>query len=131
MLAVTALIFLAGGPVALAVPALAWLAWLLQRSRTPSAPRDHSTSPPHGRSTSALRDGFAAAPLPVLAAAGLIVSGLLSAAQPFGDGLLGPFGWPAQACALIALAAALTPTASPARPNPTPSAVAAAGQAAR
>ena len=49
--------------------------------------------------------------LPVVALAGLIVSGLLSAVRPFGGGLFGPFGWPAQACALVALAAALMPTA--------------------
>jgi hypothetical protein len=46
---------------------------------------------------------------PVLAAGGMLASGLLSAVRPFGTGLLGPFGWPAQACALVALAAALTP----------------------
>jgi arabinofuranan 3-O-arabinosyltransferase len=95
VLGVTALIFVAGGPVALAVPALAWLAW--PRPRWPRA-----------------------ATLPVLAFTGLAVSGLLAAAQPFGDGLLGPFGWPAQACALLALAAALTPAVTiPARRRPT------------
>jgi len=47
--------------------------------------------------------------LPVVAVAGMVVSGLLSAVRPFGDGLFGPFGWPAQACALVALAAALMP----------------------
>ena len=113
MLAVTVLIFLAGGPVALVVPALA----LLARRLRPSG----SGRTAFGR--------FAAAPLPVLAAAGLIASGLLSAAQPFGDGLLGPFGWPAQVCALIALAAALMP-AAPADPEPGPGNNAAAGQAA-
>jgi arabinofuranan 3-O-arabinosyltransferase len=95
VLGVTALIFVAGGPVALAVPALAWLAW--PRPRWPRA-----------------------GTLPVLAFAGLAASGLLAAAQPFGDGLLGPFGWPAQACALLALAAALTPAVTlPARRQPT------------
>jgi hypothetical protein len=39
----------------------------------------------------------------------LVASGLLSAVRPFGEGLFGPFGWPAQACALVALAAALMP----------------------
>jgi hypothetical protein len=39
----------------------------------------------------------------------MVVSGLLSAARPFGGGLIGSFGGPAQACALVALAAALTP----------------------
>ena len=128
VLAVTALIFLAGGPVALAVPALAWLAWLLPRSRTPAPSRDRFTAPPRDRFTAHLRDRFAVAPLPVLAAAGMIASGLLSAAQPFGDGLLGPFGWPAQVCALIALAAALIPAA---RAEPEPEPAAAAGRLAR
>ena len=39
----------------------------------------------------------------------MVASGLLSAVRPFGRGLFGPFGWPAQACALVALAAALLP----------------------
>jgi hypothetical protein len=39
----------------------------------------------------------------------MAVSGLLAAAQPTGTGLLGTFGGPAQACALVALAAALVP----------------------
>jgi arabinofuranan 3-O-arabinosyltransferase len=77
VLGVTALILVAGGPLALVVPVLACLPWL---------------------------------PLPVVAFAGMATSGLLAAAEPFGQGPLGPFGWPAQACALIALAAALTPT---------------------
>ena len=47
--------------------------------------------------------------MPWVAAAGLVLAGLLSAVRPFGDGLFGPFGWPAQACALVALAAALMP----------------------
>jgi arabinofuranan 3-O-arabinosyltransferase len=75
VLAVTALIFVAGGPVALAVPVLAWLAGRVR--------------------------------LPVLAFGAMAASGLLAAVRPFGTGLLGPFGWPAQACALVALAAAL------------------------
>jgi hypothetical protein len=50
-----------------------------------------------------------AARLPLVALIGLVVSGLLAAVRPFGEGLFGPFGWPAQACALIALAAALMP----------------------
>jgi arabinofuranan 3-O-arabinosyltransferase len=99
VLAVTALIFVVGGPVALAVPVLACLAWLLPRSPGRPVGRDW---------------------LPVLAVVGMIASGLLSAARPFGTGLLGPFGWPAQACALVALAAALTPeVAVPVRRRPT------------
>jgi len=43
----------------------------------------------------------------VLAFGAMVGSGLLAAIRPFGTGLLGPFGWPAQACALVALAAAL------------------------
>jgi len=88
LLAVAALIFVAGGPVALAVPLLAWLAWRSARSPSERAPADW---------------------LPVVAVAGMVVSGLLSAVRPFGDGLFGPFGRPAQACALVALAAALMP----------------------
>ena len=75
VLGVTALIFVAGGPVAIVVPFLAWRAWRL----------------------------------PVVAFGAMAASGLLAAVRPFGTGLLGPFGWPAQACALVALAAALTP----------------------
>jgi arabinofuranan 3-O-arabinosyltransferase len=82
VLGVTALVFVAGGPVALAVPVLAYLA------------------------------GRARAWLPWVAFAGLVISALLSAARPFGAGLVGPFGGPAQACALIALAAALIPAVS-------------------
>jgi len=81
----------AGGPVALAVPLLACLAWLLPRPAGGKAAGD----PP--------------AWVPWLAFVALIAAGLLSAARPFGEGVFGPFGWPAQACALIALAAALTP----------------------
>ena len=90
--AVAALIFVAGGPVALAVPVLAWLA-----RRPPRAP---------GRTAPGTW-------LPWVAFAGLAASGLLSAVRPFGEGLFGPFGWPAQACALVALAAALIPAAVP------------------
>ncbi|MBV9092516.1 MAG: DUF3367 domain-containing protein [Streptosporangiaceae bacterium] len=98
VLGVAALIFAAGGPVALAVPVLACLAWL----RPPRAWRTGARGPESW--------------LPVLAFAGMAASGLLSAAQPFGTGLLGPFGGPAQACALVALAAALTPAVTlPAR----------------
>jgi arabinofuranan 3-O-arabinosyltransferase len=100
LLAVTALIFMAGGPVALVVPLLACLAWLLPR-------------PPAG--TADDRPGW----VPWLALGGLVASGLLSAVRPFGEGLFGPFGWPAQACALVALAAALTPAVTlPVRRRP-------------
>ena len=85
LLGVTVLLFAVGGPVALAVPVLACLGWLLPRR-------------------------WAALPaLAVLAFAAMAVSGLLAAAQPTGTGLLGTFGGPAQACALVALAAALIP----------------------
>ena len=47
--------------------------------------------------------------LPMLALGAMVMSGLLSAVRPFGEGLFGPFGWPAQLCALVALAAALIP----------------------
>jgi arabinofuranan 3-O-arabinosyltransferase len=87
VLGVTALIFVAGGPVALAVPVLAYLA---------GRPRSPGKTDPRTW-------------LPWIAFGGLVASGVLSAAQPFGAGLLGPFGAPAQACALVALAAALTP----------------------
>ncbi|MGH3182377.1 MAG: hypothetical protein ACRDOE_10810, partial [Streptosporangiaceae bacterium] len=101
MLGVAALVFMAGGPVALAVPVLACLAWLPPRSP--------------GRTTA--RDPLAW--LPWLALAGMVASGLLSAARPFGTGLLGPFGGPAQAGALVALAAALTPAVTvPVRRRP-------------
>ena len=93
LLGVTALLFVVGGPVALAVPVLAGLGWLAA-GRRPSLPV-----------------------LAVLAFAGMAVSGLLAAAQPTGAGLLGTFGGPAQACALIALAAVLIP-AAPVRPRP-------------
>jgi arabinofuranan 3-O-arabinosyltransferase len=97
MVGVAALIFVAGGPVALAVPVLAYLAWRLSR-----APR--RTSPGTW--------------LPWVAFGGMVASGLLSAARPFGGGVLGSFGGLAQACALIALAAALTPTITV--PGPVP-----------
>ena len=92
LLGVTALIFVAGGPVALAVPVLACLSWLLPRW----AGRARWLGPP-------------TAVLPLLAFAGMTASGLLSAARPAGTGLLGTFGGPAQVCALVALAAALSP----------------------
>ena len=95
VLGVTALIFVAGGLVALAVPVLAYLAWRLSR-----APR--RTSPGTW--------------LPWVAFGGMVASGLLSAVRPFGGGLLGSFGGPAQACALIALAAALTPAVAASGP---------------
>ena len=101
VLAVTALIFVAGGPVALVVPLLAYLAGRPPRLSGPAFARDP------------------AARMPVLALAAMLASGLLCAVRPFGAGLLGPFGWPAQACALVALAAALTPAlAVPARLRP-------------
>jgi arabinofuranan 3-O-arabinosyltransferase len=75
---VTAVILVAGGLVALVVPVLAVLAASGRRVR-----------------------------LPVLALGAMVASGLLAAVQPFGTGLLGTFGWAAQACALVALAAAL------------------------
>jgi arabinofuranan 3-O-arabinosyltransferase len=101
LLAVTALIFVAGGPVALAVPLLAYLAGRPPRLSGPVIARDP-----------AMR-------MPVLALAAMLASGLLSAVRPFGAGLLGPFGWPAQAFALVALAAALTPAvAVPSRLRP-------------
>ena len=46
----------------------------------------------------------------------MVASGLLSAVRPFGGGLLGSFGGSAQACALIALAAALTPAVAASGP---------------
>jgi len=106
VLAVAALIFVAGGPVALAVPLLACLPWL---------PLRRPGHPPTADSPT----GDRAAWLPWIALAAMAASGLLSAVRPFGQGLFGPFGWPAQACALIALAAALTPTlAFPSRLRP-------------
>jgi len=91
VLAVAALLAVAGGPAALAVPVLAFLARLRPRA------------------------------LPALAFAAMAASGLLSAARPLGGGPLGPFGAPAQACALTALAAALLPAVTvPVRRRPGP-----------
>jgi arabinofuranan 3-O-arabinosyltransferase len=75
-----ALIFVAGGPVAVVVPLLAGLAW--------SRPRW----------------------LPAVAAAGIAAAGVIAAtaASPAALGS-GAFGATAQACALAALAAALMP----------------------
>ena len=80
-LGVIALTFIAGGPVVLAAVVVAGLAWWWPRW------------------------------LPVLAFSGMAVAGLLTAtaAQPAAAGLFGAFGAPAQACALVALAAALAP----------------------
>jgi arabinofuranan 3-O-arabinosyltransferase len=106
LLAVTALIFVAGGPVALAVPLLACLAWLAPTWLARRGPGETAARDP-------------AQWLPMLAFAGLAAAGLLSAVRSFGQGLLGPFGWPAQACALVALAAALMPeVAIPVRRRP-------------
>jgi len=91
LLAVAALILVAGGPVALAVPLLAYLAGRPPWRTGPAVARDPATR------------------MPALALGAMLASGLLCAVRPFGDGLLGPFGWLAQACALVALAAALTP----------------------
>jgi hypothetical protein len=50
----------------------------------------------------------------------MAASGLLSAVRPFGSSLFGSFSGPAQACALVALAAALTPAVTlPAWRRPT------------
>jgi arabinofuranan 3-O-arabinosyltransferase len=100
VLAVTALIFVAGGPVALVVPLLAYLAGRPSRSSGPAVVRDPATR------------------MPVLALAAMLASGLLCAVRPFGTGMFGPFGWLAQGCALVALAAALTPAlAAPQAPG--------------
>jgi arabinofuranan 3-O-arabinosyltransferase len=88
VLGVTALIFVVGGPVALAVPVLAYLTWRLSRASGRPGPGTW---------------------LPWVAFAGMVASGLLSAGRPFGSSLFGSFGGPAQACALVALAAVLTP----------------------
>jgi arabinofuranan 3-O-arabinosyltransferase len=87
-LGVLVLIFVAGGLAALAVPVLGYLAW--RRPRW----------------------------LPAVALAGMAASGLLAAAeaQPIGPGL-GAFSAPAQAFALVALAAALMPTPITFRPD--------------
>ena len=110
VLAVTALIFVVSGPMALVVPVLAALAWLPWRQRAGQPGRT------------------ALEPLPLIALAAMVASGVLSAASPSGQGLLGPFGWPAQACALVALAAALIPAATlPPRPGPRTSPAARSG----
>jgi arabinofuranan 3-O-arabinosyltransferase len=82
LLGVLMLIFLVGGRMAIVVPILALVAWWQPRLLTGVA-------------------------LAAMALSGLLVA---SAAQPTGGGL-GAFGAPAQACALIALAAALLPGA--------------------
>jgi arabinofuranan 3-O-arabinosyltransferase len=99
LLAVAALIVVAGGPVALAVPLLAYLAGRPPWRTGPAITRDPATR------------------MPAVALGAMLASGLLCAVRPFGDGLLGPFGWLAQVCALIALAAALTPAVAIARPR--------------
>jgi arabinofuranan 3-O-arabinosyltransferase len=88
-LAVIALTFVTGGPVALAAVVVVALAWRWPRW------------------------------LPALAFSGMAAAGVLTAAaaQPAGAGLLGAFGAPAQACALVALAAALVPARTRARPE--------------
>jgi arabinofuranan 3-O-arabinosyltransferase len=99
VLGVTALIFVVGGPAALAVPVLAYLAWRLSRASGRTSPGTW---------------------LPWVAFAGMAASGLLSAVRPFGSSLFGSFSGPAQACALVALAAALTPAVTlPAWSRPT------------
>ncbi|MBV9207533.1 MAG: DUF3367 domain-containing protein [Actinobacteria bacterium] len=120
VLGVAALLFVAGGPVALAVPVLAFAAW---RPPWPGRTR---------RPTGTSRAGPPAW-LPWLAFAGMAASGLLSAARPFGAGLLGPFGAPAQACALVALAAALMPAVARegTQTGPPPSKAPAPGEAGR
>ena len=75
---------LTGGLVAIAVPAVVLLGWW-RRQWVPWL-------------------AFAA----MCVAGVLVIAGLSHGAQP-GSGPLGPFGWPAQAAALIALAAALVP----------------------
>ena len=74
---------LAGGPVALAVPAVILLGWWRRRW------------------------------VPWLAFTAMCVAGAFVISRPSHGAQpgFGPFGWPAQAAALIALAAALTPAA--------------------
>jgi arabinofuranan 3-O-arabinosyltransferase len=99
VLGVTVLLFVVGGPAALAVPVLAYLAWRLSRASGRTSPGTW---------------------LPWVAFAGMAASGLLSAVRPFGSSLFGSFSGPAQACALVALAAALTPAVTlPAWRRPT------------
>ena len=98
LVAVAALIFLAGGVVALGVAVVACagcLAWPLRR--------------PGGEMAEGTAGWDPAVRLARLALGAMVLSGLLSAVRPFGEGLFGPFGWPAQLCALVALAAALIP----------------------
>jgi len=97
VLGVTALIFVVGGPVALAVPVLAYLTWRLSRASGRPGPGTW---------------------LPWVAFAGMVASGLLSAGRPFGSSLFGSFGGPAQACALVALAAVLMPAVDVRGPAP-------------
>ena len=97
VLGVTALIFVVGGPVALAVPVLAYLTWRLSRAAGRPGPGTW---------------------LPWVAFAGMVASGLLSAGRPFGSSLFGSFGGPAQACALVALAAVLMPAVDVRGPAP-------------
>ncbi len=115
ILAIAALIFVAGGPLALAVAALACgacQAWPpLHAPNDPAVPKDPvalaPVAPVAPKAPTAPNDS--ATRLALLAAGAMVASGLLSAVRPFGQGLFGPFGWPAQACALVALAAALLP----------------------
>ena len=97
VLGVTALIFVVGGPVALAVPVLAYLTWRLSRASGRPGPGTW---------------------LPWVAFAGMVASGLLSAGRPFGSSLFGSFGGPAQACALVALVAVLMPAVDVRGPAP-------------
>jgi hypothetical protein len=108
-LAVAALIFVAGGVVALAVALLACAGCLVWPAG--SAARTGGQDPAAWLA-SETDDRDPAARLARLALAAMVASGLLSAVRPFGEGTFGPFGWPAQLCALVALAAALTPAVS-------------------
>jgi hypothetical protein len=108
-LAVAALIFVAGGVVALAVALLACAGCLVWPAG--SAARTGGQDPA-ARLASETDDRDPAARLARLALAAMVASGVLSAVRPFGEGTFGPFGWPAQLCALVALAAALTPAVS-------------------
>jgi hypothetical protein len=79
-LPLTAVIFLAGGPVALAVPALVLLG------------------------------GWRRSWLPAIAAGAMLLAGIAAATARTPTALGGgPFGGPAQFCALVALTAALLP----------------------